>query len=137
MRETRLAEIYGFAIFYLVGTAAIFTAVLWGVYRFTRFGMATRAAAENERGTALLGYWLAFIGGTNWALGSMLAPCGIATSIPIGVTEGRGNKRLSEFPGSVRGRAYWFMLDNASSRCCGVYSVDSALRTGTFVRLVR
>lgn len=63
MRETGLAEIYGFANFYLVGTAAIFTAVLWGVYRFTRFGMATRAAAENERGTALLGYWLAFIGG--------------------------------------------------------------------------
>jgi len=34
----------------------VITAVLWAVFRFTRFGLATRAAAENEKGAVLLGF---------------------------------------------------------------------------------
>ena len=47
--------------------------VLWAVYRFTTFGIATRAVAESERGASLLGLSPDLIGAANWALGCMLA----------------------------------------------------------------
>ena len=47
--------------------------VLWAVYRFTTFGIATRAVAESERGASLLGLSPDLIGASNWALGCMLA----------------------------------------------------------------
>lgn len=74
---------FGVDRLYLLGTAVLLTLILWAVYRFTRFGMATRAAAENERGTALLGYSPAFIGGANWVLGSMLAALAGVLFAPI------------------------------------------------------
>ncbi len=58
---------------YLLGTTIILTAVLWAVYRFTSFGIATRAVAESERAASLLGYSPDLIGAANWALGCMLA----------------------------------------------------------------
>jgi branched-chain amino acid transport system permease protein len=74
---------FGVDRLYLVGTAALLTVVLWAVYRFTRFGMATRAAAENERGASLLGYSPDFIGAMNWMLGSMLAALAGVLFAPI------------------------------------------------------
>lgn len=49
------------------------TAVLWAVFRFTRFGLATRAAAENEKGAVLLGFSPDSLGGINWVLSTVLA----------------------------------------------------------------
>lgn len=46
---------------------------LWALYRFSRFGLATQAAAENEKGAILLGYSPTMIGAANWALAAMLA----------------------------------------------------------------
>ncbi|MFI5427094.1 branched-chain amino acid ABC transporter permease [Aeromicrobium sp. UC242_57] len=68
---------------YLLGTAILLTVVLWAVYRFTRFGMATRAVAENEQGAALLGYSPDVIGAANWMLGSMLAALAGVLFAPI------------------------------------------------------
>ena len=51
----------------------IVTAVLWGVFRFTRFGLATRAAAENEKGAVLLGFSPDMLAGVNWVLSTLLA----------------------------------------------------------------
>ncbi|MBW8801005.1 MAG: ABC transporter permease, partial [Streptomyces sp.] len=48
-------------------------AALWAVYRFTRFGLATQAAAENEKGAVLLGFPTDLLAGANWVLGSVLA----------------------------------------------------------------
>jgi branched-subunit amino acid ABC-type transport system permease component len=53
-------------------TAAILGG-LYVVYRSTRFGRATRAAADNELATALLGLSPQRVELTNWALGSGLA----------------------------------------------------------------
>ncbi|MFT6764321.1 MAG: branched-chain amino acid transport system permease protein, partial [Candidatus Aldehydirespiratoraceae bacterium] len=39
---------------YVVGFTILFGIVLWAGYRFTRFGLATRAAAGNEKGAVLL-----------------------------------------------------------------------------------
>ncbi len=51
----------------------VFTVLLWGVFRFTRFGLATRAAAENEKGAMLLGFSPDYLAGTNWVLSSVIS----------------------------------------------------------------
>jgi ABC-type branched-chain amino acid transport system, permease component len=48
------------------------TALLWAVFRFMRFGLATRAAAENEKGALLLGFSPDLLAGTNWVLSTVL-----------------------------------------------------------------
>jgi branched-chain amino acid transport system permease protein len=63
----------GASEFWALGLVIVVTAGLWWLYRYTRFGLATRAAAENEKGAALLGYSPDVIASLNWALGSALA----------------------------------------------------------------
>ena len=46
---------------------------LWALYRFTRFGIATRAAAGNEKGAVLLGFSPEFLAATNWVIASVVA----------------------------------------------------------------
>jgi ABC-type branched-subunit amino acid transport system permease subunit len=58
---------------WLLGITAVLVVILWATYRFTRFGLATRATAENERGAAFLGFSPDAVAITNWALGSLLA----------------------------------------------------------------
>ena len=48
-------------------------AILAAVYRYTRFGLATRASAENEQGAALVGLSADRIGAGNWVLATILA----------------------------------------------------------------
>ena len=59
--------------FYLFGAAVVMAIIIWGLYRFTKFGIATRAAEENEKGAALLGYSPQFLAGANWVLASITA----------------------------------------------------------------
>jgi branched-chain amino acid transport system permease protein len=47
-------------------------AVLWFVFKFTRFGLAARAAAGNEKGAVLLGLSPGLLGGVTWVVSSML-----------------------------------------------------------------
>ena len=49
------------------------TLALWALFRFTRFGIATRAAAENEKGAMLLGFSPDFLAGTNWVLSTVIS----------------------------------------------------------------
>jgi branched-chain amino acid transport system permease protein len=58
---------------YMFGTAVIIAALLWGGFRFTRLGLATQAASENEMGASLLGFSPTMISAANWALGCALA----------------------------------------------------------------
>ncbi|MGI9604011.1 MAG: ABC transporter permease [Acidimicrobiales bacterium] len=48
------------------------TVLLSALYRYTTFGLATRAAAENERGAILLGLSPDFIGVVNWMMATVL-----------------------------------------------------------------
>jgi branched-chain amino acid transport system permease protein len=59
--------------FVLLGLVSVTTAVLWLVFKYTRFGIATRAAAENERSVTLLGFSADWQAGTNWVLACTLA----------------------------------------------------------------
>src|SRR3954462_2799529 len=51
----------------------VLAAALAAVYRFTRFGLATRASAENEQGAALVGLSADRIGAGNWIIATVLA----------------------------------------------------------------
>lgn len=70
-------EVTGVAVpinrFLLAGLAVVIAAVLWAVFRFTRFGLTTRASAENEKGALFLGFSPDRLGVLNWTLASVLA----------------------------------------------------------------
>jgi branched-chain amino acid transport system permease protein len=51
----------------------VMTGLLWAVFRYTGFGLASRAAAANEKGSVLLGYAPASLARANWILSTTLA----------------------------------------------------------------
>jgi branched-chain amino acid transport system permease protein len=57
----------------VIAVVIAFTFALWALFRFTRFGIATRAAAENEKGAMLLGFSPDFLAGTNWVLSTVIS----------------------------------------------------------------
>lgn len=59
--------------FWLVGLVGVATALLYALFRYTRFGLATRAAAENEKGALLLGWSPTRLAATNWVMATVLA----------------------------------------------------------------
>jgi sulfate-transporting ATPase len=63
--------------------AAVLTAGLWALYRYTRFGIGTTAVAENQRAAASLGWSPDVIATVNWALGSALAGLAAILITPI------------------------------------------------------
>ena len=59
--------------FYLAGIVVVIAAGLTVVFRFTRFGLATRAGAENEVGASLMGISASWIAARNWMIATALA----------------------------------------------------------------
>lgn len=57
----------------LLGITIGLLLVLWPMYRYTTYGLATRAVAENELGLSLLGYSPDRVAALNWAAGCALA----------------------------------------------------------------
>jgi ABC-type branched-subunit amino acid transport system ATPase component/branched-subunit amino acid ABC-type transport system permease component len=51
----------------------VITAILWTVYRFTKFGKVTTAVAENELAAAAMGHSPDKVAAVNWAVGAGLA----------------------------------------------------------------
>ena len=58
---------------YLAGIAVLVAVTLAAFYRFTRFGIVTRAVAQNERAVSLFGWWPVRTEVANWAIASCLA----------------------------------------------------------------
>ncbi|HEY2265003.1 MAG TPA: ABC transporter permease, partial [Streptosporangiaceae bacterium] len=58
---------------YFTGVVVIIAVALALAYRFSRFGLATRAGAENDRGAALTGISANQIAGQNWIIATVLA----------------------------------------------------------------
>ena len=78
---------------YVVGFALLAGAIVWAGYRFTRFGVSTRAAAGNEKGAVLLGYSPQRIAAINWVIASVLGTLAVivvgpiqGTITPVGLT---------------------------------------------------
>jgi branched-chain amino acid transport system permease protein len=69
---------------FIIAGAAVAAAVgLWALFKFTRFGLATRAAAENEKGAMLVGVSPDFQAGMSWVLATVLAAIGAILVAPL------------------------------------------------------
>ncbi|HST38420.1 MAG TPA: ABC transporter permease, partial [Conexibacter sp.] len=67
----------------LFGLACAITLVLWAVYRWTRFGLATTAVVQSERSLAALGWSPNLVAAANWTLGGALAGLAACLLAPI------------------------------------------------------
>lgn len=68
---------------YLLLIAIGVTALLWVAYRFTAFGRATNAVAENQRSAAALGVSPDVVAAANWTLGGGFAGLAGVLIVPI------------------------------------------------------
>jgi branched-chain amino acid transport system permease protein len=68
---------------WLFGIAVVLAVVLWAIYRYTWFGLVTRAAAENEKAAEVLGYSADTVAAVNWGLGAALATLACVLIAPI------------------------------------------------------
>jgi branched-chain amino acid transport system permease protein len=50
----------------------VLTVALYALFQLTRFGLATRAASENEKGAVVLGFSPEFLAGANWVLSTLI-----------------------------------------------------------------
>ncbi len=58
---------------FLTGVVVLISVALSLAYRYTRFGLATRAGAENDRGAALTGISANRVAAQNWVIATVLA----------------------------------------------------------------
>jgi ABC-type branched-subunit amino acid transport system permease subunit len=68
---------------WLTGLVIVITAGLAALYHYTRFGLATRAAAESEKGAVLVGLSPTALASLNWMLSAMLAAGAVILIAPI------------------------------------------------------
>jgi ABC-type branched-subunit amino acid transport system permease subunit len=69
--------------FWLTALVILVTALLWALFKYTRFGLATRAAAESEKGAVLLGHSPDRLAALNWMAASVLAGGAVILFAPI------------------------------------------------------
>ena len=88
-----LGKIFPRNTIYVVAFALLLGGLIWAGYRFTRFGLATRAAAGNEKGAVLLGYSPQTLAAVNWVIASVTATLAViivgpiqGTLTPVGLT---------------------------------------------------
>jgi ABC-type branched-subunit amino acid transport system permease subunit len=68
---------------YLAAFAVVVGLILGAIYRYTRFGLATRAAAGNERGAVLIGLSATRLSAANWVIATVLASAAGILILPI------------------------------------------------------
>jgi len=57
---------------WLLAIVLVITVVVWAASKYLRFGLATRAAAENEKGAVLLGHSPDFLAASGWVISSVV-----------------------------------------------------------------
>ncbi len=106
----------------LLGIAVAAGVLLWAFYRFTQFGLVTRAVAENEEAATVLGYSPDVIAAVNWSLGiGLAASAGILIS-PI-VSIDPTSYTLLVIPAlsaALLGRFTSFGITTAAGICIGI-----------------
>lgn len=112
---------------WLIGIAVAFTALLSLVYRRTRFGMATRASAENELALSALAWSPERVAATNWAIGSALAAvAGILLAPITGLSvETLGFLLYPALAAALVGRFESFWLTLAGGAAMGVLQSEA------------
>ena len=61
---------------YAAVAAVVVALIVWVLFQYTRLGLATRAAAENEKGAVLLGFSPDFLAGSSWIIASIVGAAG-------------------------------------------------------------
>lgn len=100
----------------------VITAVLWAVYRFTTFGVATSAVAENPRAAAALAVSPDLIAAVNWSVGGALGGLAVIMLVPI-TGLGPGNITFLVIPvlaAAVMGRFSSFPIVTAAGLALGI-----------------
>jgi len=103
--------------FWLVGVVAVIGFGLWAVYKWTWFGLATRATAQNQTGSQLLGISADLVASLNWVLAGMVAGLtGILSAPMLGV--------------SLRGFEVFIAYSLAAAMACRLRSFSLATVAG-------
>ncbi len=68
---------------YLAAVAIVIGAVVWAYFRFTKPGLATRAAAESERNAALRGWSPDLLAGSTWVISTVVSTLLVILTLPI------------------------------------------------------
>lgn len=68
---------------WIFGIVLVLTVALWAIYKFTRFGLATSAVAENPTSAAALAVNPDLIAVINWAVGAALGGLAAILLVPI------------------------------------------------------
>ena len=68
---------------FVAGAAIVIAVAIWAYFRFARAGLATRAAAENERSAALTGWSPNFLAGSTWVIASVVSTLLVILTLPI------------------------------------------------------
>ena len=107
---------------YIFCIAIVLTGVLWVVYRFTTFGVATAAVAENQRAAAALAVSPNAVAAVNWAIGSALGALASVLLVPITSLEPTSASFLviPVLAAAVIGRFSSFPLTTAAGIVIGV-----------------
>ena len=69
--------------YWLTAIVVLASLGVWALYRFSNFGLSTRASAESETGAVLVGISADRIGVVNWMLATMLAGAAMILAAPI------------------------------------------------------
>ena len=110
----------------LIAIAVLLTIVVAAVYRFTRFGLATSAAAENTEGLATLGWSADRVALLNWAIagalsglaGILLAPI---TGVSVALTTAL---LLPSLAGAVVGNLQSFSMSLVGAMLIGIVQAE-------------
>src|SRR3984957_18659266 len=68
---------------WIFGIVVVLTVVLWAIYKFTLFGVATTAVAEKPQAAAALAVSPNLIAAANWAIGAALGGLAAILLVPI------------------------------------------------------
>jgi ABC-type branched-subunit amino acid transport system ATPase component/branched-subunit amino acid ABC-type transport system permease component len=68
---------------YLAAVTVAVGVSVWVYFRFSRVGLATRAAAEDERAASLAGYSPQFLAGTTWVISSLMVGLLLTLAAPL------------------------------------------------------
>jgi sulfate-transporting ATPase len=68
---------------WIFGIVIVLTVVLWAIYKYTKFGLATSAVAENPTAAATLAISPDLVAGINWFIGAALGGLAAILLVPI------------------------------------------------------
>lgn len=122
---------------WLAFVVIVMTALLAAVYHYTRFGLATRAAAESEKGAVLVGISPDFVAACNWMIGTMLAGAAVILFAPITSINPTTTSLLfvPALAAALLGRFRSFTITTAAGLGIGMVQSELANLSGTFTWL--